>query len=381
MSGESCSPEQPARKQPPSVIASLPRYLSSRPWKRGLLLSEYRTFGLDSRPAHDARDHLGALGAARLALKLNRVSNRRGLVSDKMLFDAMLRGSDLPVPDLKGVFGRPNPPNTIRVFDKDSLRRLLTAPGALPLFGKPAQGQRSEDALAVMKFNAPDDSVGLIDGTMLSLESLLSHLRQHHRTSGYLFQSYIRQHPAITKITGPTIATLRLVTLMQQREFHVLGAMWKIPRPGMTADNTWRGNMIADVGITTGRVGPALTGLTAHAGRMSKHPDTNAVIAGFTIPHWDDLLQKTRRAAGLIHVLPLIGWDIAITENGPLFVEANTSPSLDALQITSGRGTLFGASGKLLQDAALEISRQKSANKRLRRDRRRKRVLAKFGLR
>jgi len=352
-------------------FAALPRYLASRPWQRSLLLSEYISHGLSRRPTADARTYLGAYGAAKLALKINRLSNRRGLVSDKMLFDAMLRGSNLPAPTLKAVFGRPVPPGTLRITDAASLRRLLVTPGAVPLFGKPATGQRSEDAIAITGYDADSGDIITQDGTPLSPDALIHQLRANHRGSGYLFQSHIRQHEQLVEIVGQTVATIRVVTLLTKGDCHLLGAMWKIPRLGMVADNTWRGNLIASVDVETGRVGRALAAYSAVAQRHSNHPDTGAAIDGLTLPFWPDLCRVARRAAGLIHVLPLVGWDIAITSGGPMIVEANTSPSLDMLQYVTGNGALSGPSGAWLSNTLAEISVRDKARRRQRRDKRR----------
>ncbi|MBI1418127.1 MAG: hypothetical protein GC146_12970 [Limimaricola sp.] len=335
------------------ALRALPGYVMSRPWQRGLLLSEYLDYGLDTQPAAVARDYLGAYGAMKLAFRLNQLSNRRGLVADKLLFDAMLRGAGLPVPELRAVYGRPPPMGVPRLHAAAGIERLLRADGALPVFGKPAMGERSDAVLAITGINA--DGAVLADGQVLPLDHLETDLRRHHRGRGYLFQGFIAQHPDIVAAIGPTVGTLRLVTLVLGQEVHVLAAVWKIPRAGAMADNVWRGNLVAPVDAESGIVGAARNGLGARAARLTTHPDTGAALDGLQLPNWPKVLRLTRRAAGLLHMLPLVGWDIAIGPEGPIFVEANTSPSLEAWQGPLDRGALAGDSGVLLRRGLEEI--------------------------
>lgn len=367
-----------AEHAPVGGIRSFLRYLAVQPWRRGLLYSEFRRFGLAGRPRAEARLWLGAYGAAKLALRLNRNWGRRGIVGDKLLFDALMAGAGLPVPELRAVFGRPPPLGVPRIGDEAGFRQLLSDPGALPLFGKPALGQRSEDALAIAGFDATADCALLSDGGRKALGTILAELRAGHRGGGFLFQAMIRQHPELTSICGPTVGTLRLVTLVHRQEVRIIAAVWKVPRPGMVADNLWRGNLAAAVDVASGRLGPALARPEASTPRLTHHPDTGAAIAGVTLPHWPATLQKLRRAAGLLHMLPLVGWDIALDEAGPVFVEANASPSLDTWQVVEGRGALAGEAGAALAAALAEA---RAAGRAQRRDRRRRRRrLARRGL-
>jgi hypothetical protein len=72
--------------------------------------------------------------------------------------------------------------------------------------------------------------------------------------------------------------------------------------------------------------------MDAKLGWLDRHPDTNARITGTILPLW----SETKTLAILAHRSfadrVLVGWDIAITDEGPLIVEGNSSPDLDILQ-------------------------------------------------
>lgn len=357
----------------------VPGYFRSRPWRRGLMLSEYLSYRLHKRRG-EARDHVGAYGAARIAFAINRGSGRRGLVGDKLLFDALLKGAGLPVPKLVAVFGRPAPARIQRVVDEDTLRRLVSEPDMLPLFCKPAQGQRSEDALSIARFDRVADCLIPVAGKPVSVPAMIQRLRRNHRGTGYLFQRFVRQHPEVEATVGETVATVRLITLVLRRNIHVIGAYWKVPRHGAVADNLWRGNLIAPINAKTGVVGAALAPFDPDASPVAVHPDSGRPLEGLELPRWPELLQIARRAAGLVQGLPLVGWDIALAEDGPMLIEANTSPSLELLQTATGKGLLTGEAGRLLKEAMVEADRARRNEARQRRKRRRRLIRTRLGI-
>src|SRR3546814_17309598 len=47
-----------------------------------------------------------------------------------------------------------------------------------------------------------------------------------------------------------------------------------------------------------------------------------------------------KRAASCFHPLSVLAWDIAVTEKGPVVIEANTNPSLIVTQMANDEGLL-----------------------------------------
>jgi hypothetical protein len=46
-------------------------------------------------------------------------------------------------------------------------------------------------------------------------------------------------------------------------------------------------------------------------------------IVDFKLPHWQEARKLAERAARLFLPLRTIGWDVALTEEGPLLLEGN----------------------------------------------------------
>ena len=83
------------------------------------------------------------------------------------------------------------------------------------------------------------------------------------------------------------------------------------------------GNLAASIDLQTGRVdGPGVYSDITKEDELI-HPVTKTVIIGFEIPFWEECLEVVKSAA--LHNINnrSIGWDVAITDEGPELIEAN----------------------------------------------------------
>ena len=59
---------------------------------------------------------------------------------------------------------------------------------------------------------------------------------------------------------------------------------------------------------------------------------------GRPVPRWHDVLNLSVRAAKAFGEMRTVGWDIGITDEGPMVIEGNRTYDADLLQITLQRG-------------------------------------------
>ena len=64
----------------------------------------------------------------------------------------------------------------------------------------------------------------------------------------------------------------------------------------------------------------------------TKHPSSGMDLIGFRVPYFKEALDLCRNAAKVEKHVRYIGWDIAISEKGPLIVEGNPLPGYDMPQ-------------------------------------------------
>jgi hypothetical protein len=69
--------------------------------------------------------------------------------------------------------------------------------------------------------------------------------------------------------------------------------------------------------------------------QFTKHPNSKIVLDGYQIPFFKEACQLAIKAT---NYLPnrIIGWDIAITNEGPIVVEGNEKPSLHITDVAYG---------------------------------------------
>ena len=66
-----------------------------------------------------------------------------------------------------------------------------------------------------------------------------------------------------------------------------------------------------------------------HGTKTTVHPDSRMVFEGYIVPFYNESIQVCKEFHSKLRGIHLIGWDIAITEEGPLFVEGNESCGTD----------------------------------------------------
>ena len=70
-------------------------------------------------------------------------------------------------------------------------------------------------------------------------------------------------------------------------------------------------------------------------GVFSAHPLTGASILGFQVPQWDAVGRLADSLAREVPEIPYVGWDIAITPEGPVVVEGNYNTGVFQLKPTA----------------------------------------------
>jgi hypothetical protein len=104
-------------------------------------------------------------------------------------------------------------------------------------------------------------------------------------------------------------------------------------------DNFHRGGMCAAVDIETGVLAP--TAYDKDLNEYKAHPVSGVPFGGFRLPNWELVKNAVLRAALIEPRIMFIGWDVAITQNGMTFVEANRRPGFDLCQVALQKGCKY----------------------------------------
>lgn len=142
-------------------------------------------------------------------------------------------------------------------------------------------------------------------------------------SGGYdLAEEYVIQHPALMELSSSGLNTVRIITQLHNGHVHFLGVRLRIS-VNSSVDNMAAGNLAAPVDLETGVVSGS--GVYSDITRSDEtfHPVSGKAIKGFKIPYWHEVLDLARQAALHTPENKSVGWDIAITPDGPELIEGN----------------------------------------------------------
>ena len=139
-------------------------------------------------------------------------------------------------------------------------------------------------------------------------------------------------HPDVRKLYDNAVNSMRIITMLDKdQKAHCLYAVQKIGLNGSIIDNNC---MFAPVDIETGRIlYPAQSGDTALGILYEEHPNTHVKIQGYQLPFVKEAVAMCLEAATVIPQVRYMGWDVAVTETGPVIIEGNTYNAHDFWQL------------------------------------------------
>lgn len=217
------------------------------------------------------------------------------------------------------------------------LRGAVTTPRSLPrkdLFVKPvrARGGRGAERWDYVG----DGSYRLHrSGQQLSAFQFLERIRAMSMTQPLLVQERALNHPAMRDLTNGALSTIRMISCLDERDRpEIMAAVQRMAvGPNETVDNVHAGGMGVPVDLARGRLLQGTDmGIDAHMGWIDVHPTTGGRITGRALPLWDETCELVREAHRAFADWVVIGWDVAVTADGPRLVEGNSGPDIDLIQ-------------------------------------------------
>lgn len=282
------------------------------------------------------------------------------LVQSKLNGDRSFREFGMPTPPLLGVWypnGVPGDhPGALR--SREALAAVLDASrGGIVVKGE--YGGSGENVRVFPR--ASGRELVHASGKRWSLDQLI---REMAGAQPWLVQQRIVSHPDLADLIGnDDVASLRLVTcLRRDGRVHLLLTMLKMPLTGLGLDNLSAGNVAVAV-HPDGTLGRGIAGV--HGREVDAHPKTGRPFLGFQVPFWSAAVELIVRNHPRFPELTSLGWDVAITADGPVVIEANAWWG-DAVQHPGPRG--------LLSAEFLEYVEERGASHLLTLDRRRQLV-------
>ena len=234
--------------------------------------------------------------------------------------------------------GLPTVPTFLMVAKDGTRARMADFQGQLPkcdLFVKPVRG-RGGRGCERWQWRG---EIGYVDrhGTILPERQVLGHLNRSAAKGAVLVQAALQVHEELRDLAMNVLTSCRIMTVRNERGgFEATHAVFKSStQPDAIVDNFHRGGIVSRVDIKTGSLGPASD---AGVGRpcvwYDSHPLTDAPITGRRLPMWGEVIDVVCRAHAAFPDRVTVGWDVSITDAGPVILEGNVQSGCDMIQRT-----------------------------------------------
>lgn len=141
----------------------------------------------------------------------------------------------------------------------------------------------------------------------------------------------------MNKLCSTSLNTIRLQTVITEDQgIMAFGATCRLGREGSFVDNWAKGGLIVGIDMNTGKLRKTAFIKPSYGTTVTKHPDNGLVFEGFEIPYFREAVEMAKDLHSNLYRIHSIGWDIAITPDGPMFIEGNSLWEISLIQTANG---------------------------------------------
>lgn len=315
-------------------------------WKYGYIEEYYFTYGFDKKemnrekmgayivPYRSFLNHINQLNFQNPYYdNFNGKMTCRVINQDKFYFYLFLSRLGMPTPKVycfvknnKVLFLYDGFPVDKSLNTKEQLKALFSHD--MDVFAKPSDGMMGKGVFRLQI----KDAKPYVNGVEHDIDDLINIVL----SADYILQETVIQDERMSKLCSSSVNTIRLQTVMD-KDGNVIpfGAMIRIGREGSSVDNWAKGGVI--VGINDdGKLKDVGYLKPKYGTTTKKHPDNNIVFEGYEIPFYKEAVNKAIELHKMMYRSHSIGWDIAITQDGPLFIEGNDRWEISMVQAVHG---------------------------------------------
>ena len=153
----------------------------------------------------------------------------------------------------------------------------------------------------------------------------------------YIVEDYIKQHSFLNKIFDGSVNSIRVLTIKKDDKFIILKIILRTGRKTTDCvDNFSQGGISIDIDLEKGTLKKGKTHFKYGDEEYEYHPDTGFKFFGEKLPFYNEVKKIAIDAHMCFPMFIIIGWDIAITEHGPIIIEGNRTPGFCVFQIHEG---------------------------------------------
>jgi hypothetical protein len=280
------------------------------------------------------------------------------LYANKLIFNRFFGAVRVPVARILGVFD----PTMGHTMDGKSLRTTADLRAWLPTVAKdgfvfkPIEGVRGH---SILVFDGPTEHdqnlFATLSGELYDAERLVAFANdtaqlERHRPGAnlraFLVEERIRPHPKLAQFIGPTLCSVRVQTIIAvDGKARIIAAVFKLQPKPVGVDHLIYGAVGCWVDLESGTI---IGGRTRDSLEdATTIPGTDTSFIGFQLPDWGRAKELALRAAEAFPWARSIGWDVALSESGPMLIEGNEEWSPSLIQMPAPHGLMTGEFAEL----------------------------------
>lgn len=197
------------------------------------------------------------------------------------------------------------------------------------LFVKPIDAKKGEGIYAIDIF----DNRIIVNGEEKDMNRVLSLVYDLSNKYELVFQDKIVQHPVLSNLHENSVNTLRIVTINHLHSSNsddvvFVGSELRVGTGGRHTDNISAGGIKIGVKDDGGLYKFGFY-RKPYGTKTTFHPDTNVVFEDYKLPFYHESISLCKEFHSKLKEIHIIGWDIALTVNGPVVIEGNDSCGTD----------------------------------------------------
>ena len=154
----------------------------------------------------------------------------------------------------------------------------------------------------------------------------------------FIVQELVVQHPALQAFKTGCVNTIRIISVRgKSGKISVFAAFLRVGNDSESfVDNRAKGGLAVGVNLESGKLMKYGFPHARFGTKYDVHPLSGIAFDGYQLPFWKETVDLVCMAHRHFFSLQSIGWDVAITENGPVFLEGNDAWEIGGPQDTYG---------------------------------------------
>jgi hypothetical protein len=223
-----------------------------------------------------------------------------------------------------------------RKLSLNDFKRTVDSTGSEKIFIKPVSGRGGTGIKVLNKTSAGYDS----EGECFDFDGVSA------LPGDYVIETQLEQAAYINEVYPHSVNTLRVVTARQDSgDIALVAVSLRLGSDGRQVDNSTQGGMLIGIDAETGLPYRPYAEFEYGSEKVFNHPDTGYEFKKFQVKNWVSVKESIIDIAEKMVLYNLIGWDIALTDEGPVVIEANTKFGIDHSQVGTGGLRDFFISG------------------------------------